>query len=96
MSKKRDWRFELLRIFSMFLIVATHYFASDNWDVHVNPARFNSWATAVHDSFIMLGQIGVTLFVLISAYFLSSRNDSPIPRMIKLWTQVFIYSFGII
>lgn len=43
-SKQRDWRFELLRIFSMLLIVATHYFASDNWAVHTDPARAGSWA----------------------------------------------------
>ena len=41
-SKQRDWRFELLRIFSMLLIVATHYFASDNWAVHTDPARAGS------------------------------------------------------
>ena len=72
-SKQRDWRFELLRIFSMLLIVATHYFASDNWAVHTDPARAGSWAASAHDSLIMTGQIGVTLFVLISAYFLSTR-----------------------
>lgn len=94
-SKQRDWRFELLRIFSMLLIVATHYFASDNWAVHTDPARAGSWAASAHDSLIMTGQIGVTLFVLISAYFLSTSTHSPIPRMIKLWVQVVVYTAGI-
>lgn len=43
----------------------------------------------------MTGQIGVTLFVLISAYFLSTSTHSPIPRMIKLWVQVVVYTAGI-
>ena len=29
MNKHRDWRFELLRIIAMFLIVATHFYAPE-------------------------------------------------------------------
>ena len=93
-AKIRDWRFESLRLFSMLLIVTAHYFASDNWDVHVNPDRTSMWTAAIHDSLIMLGQVGVTLFVLISAFFLTNTRKSPLPRVIRLWIQVFVYSFG--
>ena len=38
-ATKRHWELELLRIFSMFLIVATHYFASDDWLSRIDPAH---------------------------------------------------------
>lgn len=90
----RDWRFEWLRIIAMLLIVATHFFAADNKSVtlpHIS-LRF-----AAHESFMMSGQVGVTLFVLISAYFLSKHDISRLlpqqtQRLVKLWTQVFFYS----
>lgn len=40
--KKRNWHFELLRIISMFLIVATHYFAEDDWAVRIDPTLSRS------------------------------------------------------
>lgn len=90
----RDWRFELLRIIAMLLIVGNHFFASDNWQIHVNPSSNDIWKSAIHDSTAMLGQIGVVLFVLISSYFLCRSNASPKKRLIKLWIQVFVYSIG--
>jgi hypothetical protein len=92
--KPRDWRFELLRLIAMLLIVSNHYFAYDNWDVHTNPERSASWAASIHDSTMLLGQIGVTIFVLISAYFLANSRSSPTTRLIHLWIEVFIYSSG--
>lgn len=92
--KPRDWRFELLRLIAMLLIVSNHYFAYDNWDVHTNPDRSASWAASIHDSTMLLGQIGVTIFVLISAYFLANSHSSPTTRLIHLWVEVFIYSSG--
>ncbi|KFI46048.1 Acyltransferase family protein [Bifidobacterium bohemicum] len=95
-QKNRDWRYELLRIFAMFLIVLAHFFSDDNWAVHTDSNRFNSWGFAFHSALIMLGQVGVTLFVLISAYFLAQSKSNPIPRAIRLWIQLFIYSAGIL
>ncbi len=90
----RDWRFEWLRIIAMLLIVATHFFAADGKSVTL---PHTSLRFAAHESLIMSGQIGVTLFVLISAYFLSNNDFSRMlskqtGRLAKLWTQVFFYS----
>ena len=49
-NKHRDWRFELLRIIAMFLIVATHFYAADNWSIHTDPNLSRTWASAAHDS----------------------------------------------
>ena len=95
MNKHRDWRFELLRIIAMFLIVATHFYAADNWSIHTDPNLSRTWASAAHDSLAMFGQIGVSFFILISAYFLAFNKKKPIPRLIRLWIQIFIYSAGI-
>lgn len=93
-NKNRDWRFELLRIIAMFLIVASHFYSADNWSVHTSLSLVKSWASAAHDSLAMLGQIGVSFFVLISAYFLAFNTKSPFLRVLKLWLQIFIYSVG--
>jgi surface polysaccharide O-acyltransferase-like enzyme len=95
-GKTRNWRIELMRLFSMFLIVATHFFASANWEVRTDASRSATWAAAAHNSFSMFGQVGVTIFVLISAFFLSSSSGSPFTRCLKLWIQTFFYSAGIL
>lgn len=91
-DKQRDWKFEFLRIVAMLLIVTTHFFADDNWAVHNNPAQTGTWAGATHNALSFLGQVGVTLFVLISAYFVATKTTSPIKRLWKLWMQIFLYS----
>lgn len=93
-GKTRNWHFELLRIISMLLIVATHYFASANFNIKSASDSSGTWKMAIRNSLQMSGQVGVTLFVLISAFFLSKSNSSPVRRMIRLWIQVFIYSGG--
>lgn len=92
--KPRNSQIELLRLFSMLLIVAGHYFSEDNWLCHTDSSLIHSWPSCFHNSLIMIGQVGVCLFVLISAYFLSLNNKSPRIRLIRLWTQVEIYSIG--
>lgn len=92
--KPRNSKIELLRLFSMLLIVAGHYFSEDNWLCHTDSSLNHSWESCFHNSLIMFGQVGVCLFVLISAYFLSSNNKSPHIRLARLWAQVEIYSAG--
>ena len=91
-NKQRDWKFEFLRIVAMLLIVTTHFFADDNWAVHNDPAQTRTWAGSTHNALSFLGQVGVTLFVLISAYFVATKTNSPIKRLWKLWMQIFLYS----
>lgn len=91
-AKKRNWHFELLRILSMFLIVATHYFGEDNWPARINPALSRSWRSTLHETTGVVGQVGVVIFVLISAYFSVGREPRVASRLKKLWVQVFFYS----
>lgn len=92
----RDWHFELLRLVSMLLIVATHFFAADNWPVRTDSALTQTWGASIQIASSMIGQVGVALFMLISAYFLAFSTSNPCTRLVKLWTQVFIYSFGLL
>ncbi|WEV52342.1 acyltransferase [Bifidobacterium sp. ESL0704] len=94
-NKSRDWRFEVLRMVAMLLIVAAHFFSNDNWRVRTDANGVASWGGAFHTSLYLFGQVGVALFVLISAYFLSTSDSNPVARAVRLWAQVFIYSFGI-
>lgn len=89
---QREWKYELLRIFAMLLIVMTHFFADDNWTVRTNPEHFRTWAGSAHSSLSFFGQVGVTLFVLISAFFLAKNTSNPLTRLVKLWVQVFLYT----
>lgn len=90
----RDWRFEFLRIVAMLLIVTTHFLYAGSLVIPL-PAR--SLSSAFHNALQMSGQIGVTLFVLISAYFLTTSKQNNYRRIVNLWIQVFFYScFGFV
>lgn len=88
----RNSKIEALRLLSMLMIVAGHYFSEDNWACHTDGSLLHSWSACFHNALIMFGQIGVCLFVLISAFFLSKSNYSPKRRLIRLWVQVEFYS----
>lgn len=88
----RKSKIEALRLLSMLMIVAGHYFSEDNWACHTDGSLLHSWSACFHNALIMFGQIGVCLFVLISAFFLSKSNSSPKRRLIRLWVQVEFYS----
>ncbi|RBP97476.1 symporter [Bifidobacterium aemilianum] len=94
-AKSRDWHFEALRIFAMFLILVSHFLNTSDWRVKRSPSSYHTWPRIIFDTMTNTGQIGVCLFVLISAYFLARSKSSPIPRMIKLWVQVFLYSLAL-
>lgn len=91
-TKQRDWRFECLRLVAMLFIVTTHFLANDNLAIHTDPLLGTTWLASLHDTTGMLGQIGVSWFVLISAYFLSARAKHMHIRIFKLWLQVEIFS----
>lgn len=88
----RNSKIEALRLVSMLMIVAGHYFSEDNWVCHADGSLLHSWCACFHNALIMFGQIGVCLFVLISAFFLSKSNSSPKRRLFRLWVQVEFYS----
>lgn len=68
--KKRNINIELLRILSMLLIVYHHYSVHSSWIFH------NSFSkrTALINIIGNFGKIGVIIFVLITGYFILSKD----------------------
>lgn len=86
--KKRDSRFEILRIISMIFIISSHFSLYGNW------ADKNKYIISTMQ-FQPLGQIGVYLFVMISGYFLSTRSidfKDAGRRIMPLWEKTILYS----
>lgn len=83
-TRRRDWRFECMRLVAMLFIVVTHFLANDDLAIHTDPKLSGTWLCALHDTTNMFGQIGVSWFVLISAYFLSAQANRMHIRILKL------------
>lgn len=85
----RSSNIELLRIVTMLMIVAHHFAYHGGFEFATNTISINRlWV-----QFIQLGgRVGVNVFVLISGYFLVSRETIQTNRIIKLWGQIFGYS----
>lgn len=78
-KKERDSRFELLRIFSMLLIVAHHFAGHGGGDGILN------------NILVVGGKLGVNLFVLISGYFLINSKIN-FQKVLKLILECLFYS----
>ena len=85
---KRESNFELLRIISMLFIIAAHY------------ALYNGFSSAgslasnfLFSFFRCGGKLGVTLFILITGYFMV-HSDIKIKKVIILECQVLFYTIG--
>lgn len=85
----RKSSFELLRIISMLLIVMSHYVAhSEILNIECNVNRIIA-------QFIFIGgKLGVTLFVLISGYFLVN-SEFKLKKLLKIILETFFYSITI-
>lgn len=89
-SLVRQSNIELLRIFSMVLIVFHHIGIHSGLEVSDNPYVINQlWILLLQNG----GKIGVDIFVLISGYFLINSTGWKLNKIFKLWMQVFVYSF---
>lgn len=84
---KRDSRFEILRIISMFLIIM-HHFVVHGIDI--------SYISKHHALVLQLlslgGKIGVNIFILIFSYFIIYKEFS-LNKVFKTLGQVWFYSF---
>lgn len=87
---KRLSNMELLRIFSMILIVMGHYF---NHGIGTSSPEYASMGHKA-SCFLLSGNIGVHLFVLISGYFMVNLPFS-LKRLAKLALIVNLYSLGL-
>ena len=90
-QKSRNSAVELLRIFSMLMIVGCHFatyggfsFSAD--DLSLSRFLFGIWELG--------GNIGTDIFVLISGYYLIENDTLFVKRekVILLWGQIFFYS----
>lgn len=91
-TKSRSSNFELLRIIAMIMIAAHHFAVHGGFKMNISSFSFN---TAFIQFLQIGGKIGVNIFVLISGYFLINTDNIKLKKIIKLWCQIFIYSFGI-
>ena len=86
-QQQRNSSFELLRIISMFLIVAHHYSVHSGFNF-LEPLSVNLYYAQCLASG---GKFGVNIFVLISGYFLC-KSTFKWQKLIKLELQVLFYS----
>ena len=88
-KKTRNANMDLLRIFSMFLIILLH--SIDHSGV-LEQAGFSSTAINLWVQFTyMLTQVCVNLYVLISGYFLINSRFR-LQKLVALWLEVAFYS----
>lgn len=90
---KRDSRFELLRIMSMFLIVIFHLeFNSQVW----RTGTVNTYPNALYlASYLSLGKLGVYLFVMITGYFIGNKMypiSKGIGKAFVIWCETLSYA----
>lgn len=92
--KQRNLNIEVLRILAMFLIVACHATLHLPWLLHVdsNLDFLPGWKSALAYLVVQYGQVGVSIFFIISGYFLV-RKTFTWQRIFKTWFQMFCYSF---
>lgn len=86
MKKVRQSNFELLRIIAMFMIILHHL--SYHGKIVNQPAGPVKFAAQFY---LIGGALGVTLFMLISSYFLIDTKFS-VKRIIRIWFELFVYS----
>ncbi len=90
----RNVSIELLRIVAMFLILACHFIIHFDWDSHhlrmVLPQE-PGWRSAFRFLIVQYGQVGVSIFFIISGYFLVEKSFKW-SRLVKTWLQMFCYS----
>lgn len=90
-SNIRNSSMELLRILSMIMIVSCHFATHGGFSFDMKILSIpRLWWNFIE----MGGNLGVNIFVLISGYFLISSNTKHfnLPRILKFWGQVFVYS----
>lgn len=90
-TSTRNSFIELLRLFAMFLILACHFIIHINWHL----LEGTGWKSAFANVGTQTGQIGVVIFFIITGWFMYSKPFS-LTRVIKVWTQVFLYSVIIV
>lgn len=87
-KRKRNSSIELLRIIAMLFIVMSHSSAHGNFPKVASDILMNNYFL----DWLVLGNLGVDIFVIISGYFLSMK-EFKIQSITKLLAQVWFYSY---
>lgn len=87
MDTQRHTGLDLLRLFSMLLIVALHALVHGGVLASVSVTANAVFCRAAE----ALAYVGVNCYVLLSGYFLV-RSEFRLRRLLRLWTQVLFYS----
>lgn len=74
----RESNFELLRILAIFLIICFHYMIKGDWCFEAGTLEW-----FIQREFLICGEIGVIVFILITGYFMASPNAE------RKWRKVF-------
>lgn len=88
-NQARSSNIELLRIISMFLICLHHFclFSNFQW-TSMTPGLFTVQCLSIG------GKVGVSIFILITGYFLVNQHISA-RKVIRFYLQVFFYSISL-
>lgn len=95
----RNSSFELLRIIAILFIIFHHFAMHGLFDFSIYDS--NSALIIINSTWIdllsQLGKIGVNLFMLISGYFLCSRNNFKFKKLLSMVIEMVIFAtiFGI-
>lgn len=87
-TKKRDMNFELLRIISMLLIIASHYILYSGILDELETFTFNY---VFLDIIRALTRISVNLYVLITGYYMI-KSKIKVKKAVNLWVITVFYS----
>ncbi|GKS82317.1 hypothetical protein LPAF129_20030 [Ligilactobacillus pabuli] len=92
-SKMRDSRFELLRLVAILMVVLSHFsLYGQRFRLQMNPSFLTRIGT---DLFMPYGKVGVSLFVLITGYFLGLKKIGmffAFKQGWKIWTETIFYT----
>lgn len=90
--KTRNLNVEVLRIIAMLFIVACHGILHISWLLNVDHGFIfrPGWKSAFAYLVVQYGQVGVSIFFIISGYFLTIKKFNW-TRIFKTWFQMFCY-----
>ena len=87
--KERLSNIELLRFFSILIIIGHHFVLYNGLTECIDINFVNRiWVQFL----LVSGKLGVSLFILISGYFLIETMELKVEKLLKLWLQIFTYS----
>lgn len=88
-TNDRDMRFDALRVAAMLMIIACHFVSNIGWRLESPDAPLLGAPAMAADQ--LLGQVGSSLFFLITGYFLVNRPFR-VRRIVDTVLQTFLYS----